>query len=278
MIGSFLWNSSKLIIILIVILFNGSCVTTTVKTDCQNDITDATKIPYTSFMFISVANVHRACLYNETGCESKTMLYHGSGVLIYRSQKDEQKAFIMTAKHLCDKQNEEIQNTRKLLTEIYVVDYYGRKHDAKHVYSSDDSDLCVVSINDLKLDVEVAKLSHMMPNVGEKAYNVAAPRGFFRHGAALIFEGIYSGISSDLALYTIPTTMGSSGSGIFNRHGKLISLTVSIPVKESSNDRSSLTKILESLAVAEPLGKISRVLSIIVKADVSTVKISSQKK
>ncbi len=58
------------------------------------------------------------------------------------------------------------------------------------------------------------------PEIAEKVYTVGSHLSrFFVYG-----EGVYSGISTIGDIYMLPTMGGCSGSGVFNKEGKLMGL------------------------------------------------------
>ena len=90
------------------------------------------------------------------------------------------------------------------------------------------SDLCVLASR--KINKPEVKISLMDPIVGEKYYNVAAPRGIWAKKLVPLFEGRFVGkakspfTGGDTYMFTIPATGGSSGSPIFNWYGELVGL------------------------------------------------------
>ena len=90
------------------------------------------------------------------------------------------------------------------------------------------SDLCVLASR--KIPMPAAKISFHNPLVGEKYFNVAAPRGIWGKKVVPLLEGRYIGeakspfTGGDTYMFTIPATGGSSGSPIFNWYGDLVGL------------------------------------------------------
>jgi S1-C subfamily serine protease len=90
------------------------------------------------------------------------------------------------------------------------------------------SDLCVLASR--KINKPEVKISLMDPLVGEKYYNVAAPRGIWAKKLVPLLEGRFVGkakspfTGGDAYMFTIPATGGSSGSPIFNWYGEVVGL------------------------------------------------------
>ena len=195
-------------------------------------------IPITTFV-----KVRTSAVVEIAGCDEKIEDFDctprtyeeemgmGSGVIIG-------KGLILTAGHVCDsmlRSSDELgefveaefnragkpNGTMKI--EHQAVDYYGKVHTIIPLKFSEAPDVCLVG--SLTVDSTPAKISNNMPELGERVYNVAAPRGIFFKGVALVFDGFYSGTDwEDDAYYTTPTQPGSSGSPIFNRQGELVGL------------------------------------------------------
>jgi len=90
------------------------------------------------------------------------------------------------------------------------------------------SDLCVLASK--KINKPAVKIALMDPLVGEKYFNVAAPRGIWGKRLVPLLEGRFVGkarspfTGGDTYMFTIPATGGSSGSPIFNWYGELVGL------------------------------------------------------
>tara|TARA_Y100001938_G_C8077544_1_gene427032 strand:+ start:935 stop:1792 length:858 start_codon:yes stop_codon:yes gene_type:complete len=90
------------------------------------------------------------------------------------------------------------------------------------------SDLCVLVSK--KIPMPEAKISLLDPLIGEKYFNVAAPRGIWGKKVVPLLEGRFVGnakspfTGANAYMFTIPATGGSSGSPIFNWYGDLVGL------------------------------------------------------
>ena len=74
--------------------------------------------------------------------------------------------------------------------------------------------------------VKKIKIAKSYPRIGEKVYTASSPLGMFQHELRLIFEGYFAGCDMDdvYCFYTIPGINGSSGSGVLNSKGQLVSI------------------------------------------------------
>ena len=72
-------------------------------------------------------------------------------------------------------------------------------------------------------------IANEKPRIGETVYSLSAPLGIASDFTRMKFRGSWAGCDSDLTnedycYYTIPAAPGSSGSGVFNQYGELVSI------------------------------------------------------
>jgi hypothetical protein len=81
--------------------------------------------------------------------------------------------------------------------------------------------------------------------MGEKVYNLSAPRGIFGPGMLLMFDGYYAGIGyNNYMFFSLPTKPGSSGSPILNQKGELVSMIFAgFPAMENIGLGSNLSAV-----------------------------------
>lgn len=218
-------------------------------------INDARDIPVSSFILLEshTFTVANDCMV--PGCKMFTSESNASGIVVGRSRTVPGMAFVLTAAHFCDNRSRQPDENRVIVKHRFVAyDYYGRKHAARYYISSHEDDTCIVSVFDLDDSVISVSIARMMPVIGERVFNASAPRAFFAPKLVLIFEGLYSGISpTGAAIYTIPTTVGASGSAVFNTSGSIVGIITGYPVMK---DRLPETRVVESLAYAVPLSRV----------------------
>lgn len=156
----------------------------------------------------------------------------GSSIVVGH-HNDDNKTYWLSASHVCSEKptsqfiyttSDGFQATvhvKKTVSDIRITDYSGNVIEA-NVYRQDvPNDLCLLSSQGI-----VGKPFRVSPNdpgIGEKTYNVAAPHKIWAPGMVLMLDGYYSGKSPDgFHHYTIPARPGSSGSPIFDEHGRIV--------------------------------------------------------
>lgn len=148
-------------------------------------------------------------------------------------------SYIMSAAHVCYDTNE-IENLDleehagklepKLSVKIASIDLYAYgvdnvKHEIVIVDFFGTNDLCFLYGE--SLNVPSIPAAPVDATVGDKVYNIAAPTGFHFANVIPILDGYYSGLIKERnAMYTIPSTGGSSGSPILNKNGEYIGMVV----------------------------------------------------
>jgi len=112
----------------------------------------------------------------------------------------------------------------------YILnDYKGRVYSAIPIKYDVRSDICILGTSIIPLPA--LTISRSPPLIGEKYYNIAAPRGLWSTKMIPLFEGFYLGamkIRNDRRLsyvFSIPTKGGSSGSPILNGYGEVVGAT-----------------------------------------------------
>ena len=108
-------------------------------------------------------------------------------------------------------------------------DHEGRTYGALPIKYDLRSDICVLGTSAIPYPALI--ISRSPPSIGEKYYNIAAPRGLWSSKMIPLFEGFYLGamkIRRDRRLsyvFSIPTKGGSSGSPILNGYGEVVGAT-----------------------------------------------------
>jgi S1-C subfamily serine protease len=117
----------------------------------------------------------------------------------------------------------------KIVTSYSAVDFVGNLYmGLKLVSYNKNTDLAIMKLKRIKLSIiEIAKKA---PKVGDMLYNVSTPAGMYRPGMIPFFKGQFLGYSNTnpqkkrLAITSIPTAKGASGSPIVNSNGRLVGM------------------------------------------------------
>jgi len=183
-------------------------------------------LPIDSFVKVEIHISLSKC--TEDGCFSQKALGHGSGSIISNLVSG---SYVLTAGHVCEENNlkeEALKNKFDFVMSLEVVDIDGLRYSAKVVKINSSLDTCIMFIKGLAKPS--LRLKNIIPKMGEKVYNVAAPAAIFSTNMVPILEGRYSGILEPygLAVYTIPAIGGSSGSPVVNNSGELVGMIHSV--------------------------------------------------
>jgi S1-C subfamily serine protease len=140
----------------------------------------------------------------------------GSGVIISIIDKS---TIILTAGHIC----------KPNITAIKVIDLLQNDHEVIGMIASNEDDLCLLIVDSV-MEGKPIKTSSNKPQIGQHAYNIAAPFGLHAENMSLMFHGYYQGQLKlieekfPLDLYSVPGVGGSSGSPIFDDDWNLIGI------------------------------------------------------
>ena len=146
------------------------------------------------------------------------------------------KVYAMTAGHWCSVDPKEYIPTLAVINTLYPnfeikmqrrVAFFGNFYPVEEVYSDLENDVCVVTFSSpYAYKVENIKPARNYPDIGERIYTASAPLGIYSHEMRLIFDGYFGGCKEDsiYCFYTISGVEGSSGSGVLNRRGELVSI------------------------------------------------------
>ena len=191
-----------------------------------------------------------ACFDNK--CETKTFKSSGSGVVVGSSSDG---SYVLTAAHVCTIEitsmvpsPEFLDLIKRVDIEMKIVNLAQAKYMADVISLDENSDMCLLFVEDYWNESGPVKLSGAKPFEGERVYNVAAPVGIFYENTVPLLEGFYMGNESLRAYYSIPAMGGSSGSPIFNLRGHLVgmihSVNVMFPMVSISPKYSELKKFI----------------------------------
>lgn len=155
-----------------------------------------------------------------------------SGTIVKQTEKT---TVILTAKHFCDDTDETKEAPKELLPLFSATGIWDEKqelHFSMFEVVDKDFDLCLIE-TDTKINQSFVSLSPILPQRGEKVFNISGPLGLSNGTTVLLFEGYYAGDlvyneKEYVSLYTIPVTNGSSGSAVLNEHGEVIGVIYAV--------------------------------------------------
>ena len=169
---------------------------------------------------------------DKSGRKDHLPLTSASGIVV-KGKKN--KVYAFSAAHWCKSSSDEssaVELLSKLNPGVKLeitnsVSFFGRTYPLDIIYIDEKNDICVLTFeSEFAHKAKKIKPAKNYPKIGEKVYTSSAPAGMYSHNMRLHFEGFFAGCESDnsYCFYSIPGTMGSSGSGILDRNGDLISI------------------------------------------------------
>lgn len=109
--------------------------------------------------------------------------------------------------------------------------FYGLEYDAKIVEYDMENDICLLEIeSEFAYKAKKITVAKEKPKLGETLYTISAPHSMASKTTRFHFHGAFAGCDNevlslnDFCYFSIPAAPGSSGSGVFNRYGELVSL------------------------------------------------------
>tara|TARA_B100000674_G_C37964878_1_gene974051 strand:+ start:132 stop:857 length:726 start_codon:yes stop_codon:yes gene_type:complete len=109
--------------------------------------------------------------------------------------------------------------------------FYGLEYDAHIVDYDMDNDICLLEIeSEFAYKVKKINIASEKPKLGETVYTISAPLSMASKTTRFHFHGAFAGCDNeyltkfDFCFFSIPAAPGSSGSGVFNKYGELVSL------------------------------------------------------
>jgi S1-C subfamily serine protease len=241
----------KLFLLLVVISTNG-CLGACAS--IPNQVSEAQHLPRSSFVKYTHASLVEVCEEKSKRCVKSEAASMSSGIFVRHSEVKKNHSYILTTGHSCQpiiekqvKQGDMI--ITPIATQHRIEDWYGQRYLAQVVRIDKKFDLCLLIVANVTGPRHAVPLAKHPAKLGEKVYNLAAPKGVFNKGMVLTFEGFFSGVGpSGSDFYSIPTKPGSSGSSIINNKGEIVGiLFAGFPV-------------MENIAVVVPLYAVKRFL------------------
>jgi len=183
----------------------------------------AHNLPRESFMFVTVKEESKICLFKRCFKIGQTAHYIGSGFVIKNTNNG---SLVITAAHVCTSAPTAFYTTFKL------IDIDGKKYKARLLTKDNASDICMLFSKDLRRPP--LKVAAYKPLPGSRIYNIGAPIGIFDYQMVPINEGFYNGEATNkwgldrVSVYTLMAAPGSSGSMVLNDKFELIGLIHSL--------------------------------------------------
>jgi len=152
---------------------------------------------------------------------------------------DEGGSYVLTAAHVCHDVNEIEKvnlkeqmdllgrniNVKIIDIDMYTYDMNDNEYRTTVVDLYGKDDVCLIYSENLDEPAILPAKKDL--NIGMQVHNIAAPAGFHFANVIPVLDGRYSGTIEDRsAVYTIPSTHGSSGSPIINKNGEYVGMVV----------------------------------------------------
>ena len=143
-----------------------------------------------------------------------------SGLVLSEGEKS---IFVLTAAHFCENglfpgfPEQIIGFANDTDRELFILDI------------DKELDLCLmVGVKYKNENFNQIRIAKKSPKLGDDIYIVAAPNGLGGPGFRLVFDGKFAGCSEKGCMVTAPATFGSSGAGIYNKKGELVSIVMAV--------------------------------------------------
>ena len=239
------------LVIYIIILFFSACTSLIKKQPHISHVRqmdaifknyDDNFLPNQNFVFLKkyiYANQEekRFCEENELDIRCDYEEYStGSAIAI---DHDKNSLRILTVHHVCG------EETMEALSLMYQKEngeyayphfklkayFYGLEYDATIVDYDMDNDICLLEIeSEFAYKAKKITVAKEKPRLGETLYTISAPHSMASKTTRFHFHGAFAGCDNgrlshlDFCFFSIPAAPGSSGSGVFNKYGELVSL------------------------------------------------------
>jgi len=217
----------NLILVLLLFCCTNSIKNPIIKSDPTQAYADQLKDQINNFVFLSKEmKLDQNCV--ETKWESCDAIPMGSASGLILSA-DSKSIIVLTAAHFC------VNDTMPYGYPQITPTVLGVANDSPrelNILAMDvDNDLCLLSgIKYKEENFDPIKLAPNLPKIGEKVYSVSAPNAISGPGIRLVFDGAYGGCTNTYCMFTVPATFGSSGGGIYDKDGHLLSIVMAVTV------------------------------------------------
>lgn len=216
--------------VLVVILFlsisviSFSCIGCASANHEQDIVVSVHEKKINNFVFLKTPIIHNSGINDQFAA--------ASGLILKTSDTH---IFVITANHFCSPAQYYDQHEYYISTHLgakrITCHNRGRTRDLTIIASDNENDICLLTGSIFTNEsFKQVMLSENMPKVGEKVYTVSAPNGLYSPNVSLLFDGYFAGCEDDgKCVFTLPATTGSSGAGIYNMSGELISIVLLVP-------------------------------------------------
>jgi len=208
--------------------------------------------------------------------------FNASGTIV---AENKEHSFIMTAGHFCQSVEESPDKLDAIfksnqippdampyfedatfISTTIVFDYLGNAYFSRLVaYEVEDTDLCLV-VTDRKMQFRPVPVAEEDPKLGDKIFMASAPMGIHYPGSIIILDGFYSGFlwhpffnKPTYAVTDFPLLPGSSGAGILNAKGEIVSAAfatnMAFPFDSFGVPRNQIADFLNRHLDLEPRNK-----------------------
>ena len=213
------------VVVFIILLFIFGCMS--LKTHINYSVLEGPKyaekykIGSENFVFLFKELDPLLC---EKDSECDPILGSTASGLVFSS--GEKVIFVMPAAHFCPPNTVDVSS---FFIEK-IIGFAGDHPREFYILDMDvEKDLCMLmgikNPNDEFEDVKIAEKSI----IGEHVYTVAAPERVGGIDKRLIFDGIFGGCDDEICMSSLPASFGSSGAGIYNMKGELVTIVMAIP-------------------------------------------------
>ena len=196
-----------------------------------NDLYEVSNTPYPLQNFVYLDTF--LTMTDPEGESTGQIINSASGIAVKGKRN---KVYAMTAAHWCVVDESEYETAFSMIKALYPgheiktqkrVAFFGQFYPIEEIYDDVENDICVITFTSpYAHKVKNIKPARKYPEIGEKVYAISAPLGMFSHEMRLIFDGYFAGCQDDsiYCFYTLAGVEGSSGSGVLNERGQLVSI------------------------------------------------------
>ena len=182
-------------------------------------------LPEENFVKINLTRSYsdscQACAELDHEVDITLQQYQASGLAFY---SDSDITYILTADHFCTHHRPQyLLREGDIVDEFTALDHYGEIWNSQVIYSDFGNDLCLIA-SDMR-EITGVRVASEMPEIGEKVFVIAAPKGYSDEGMSLHFDGNFSGCDNEGKCYFVMNSyFGSSGGVILNSDGEIVSM------------------------------------------------------